>query len=148
MSVFWFFSYHSVASEAAPALKVAITGKDTVTTDETAKDAISYTDLTPGPKWQTAYVPFTVSGDLSKPLITFYFAFERQTLEIGGVAVFNLGSSVTTDALKAAIAKLPATRLPARVEPENLLIRASPLHARVRHRVRPLIESHRSPRRL
>jgi len=103
------FSVHSVASEGAPKLKVAITSKDTATTDETAKDAISFTNLTPGPEWKTVYVPFTAPGDLKKGPVTFYFGFERQTLEIGGVAVFNFGNGVTTTALKAAIAKLPTT---------------------------------------
>jgi hypothetical protein len=94
------YSVHSVDIPSS-SLTVAITGTDQAKLVDMAP--------TPGPQWVTYYVPFTAPGDLSKALLSFYFGSQQQTLEIAGVAVYDLGTSVTMDALQAAIAKLPTT---------------------------------------
>ena len=94
------FSVHAIFDGPA-ALEAAIKGADN------PYPILADLQVTPTRAWTTIYLPFRLAAKVNKAQVGFFFGSHRQTLEIGGVAVFDFGPNVTLDALHAAIAQMP-----------------------------------------
>jgi len=91
-------------SDGPRSLSAAVKGADA------PYPALVSADVTPTKTWQTVYLPFQApAGSPSKANIGFFFGGARQTLEIGGVAVYDFGRAATLPQVQAAVARLPTS---------------------------------------